>query len=166
MIYRRATLWALVALILLSSRPEAALPSAAPVYAAVPSDEARRVHYVVSEARRWGQDPDLMLRISRQENFTARRDAWSPTGCCIGLMQVNIRPWLGYFDTQCGGSDLLDRRVNACYGVLIYVYHLYRDCGGDRECALRSYYQGPGAGRTPNPAGDQYVAAVMGREGL
>lgn len=141
-------------------------PLAHAIEAAPPTPERLRTYHVTSQALRWGADPDTLLRISRQENFTARRDAWSPTRCCVGVMQINVRAWLGYFDQQCGGSDLLDVRTNACYGVLVYQYHRHVDCAGDAACALRSYYMGPTDGRHDSPAGRAYIERVMSREGL
>jgi len=102
------------------------------------SSDARRDIAVREAAIRWGMDVDTALAISHTENWTGKPGAWSRTGCCVGIMQVNVRQWYGRFHTECGGSDLFDPRTNACYGVLIWRHHL-RECGGDGDCALRAY---------------------------
>ena len=61
----------------------------------------------------------------------------------------------GKFDVECEGSDLLNPRVNICYGTLIWLGHL-EECGRVVECALRNY-----VGQDRNiRAGDRYVADV------
>ena len=102
------------------------------------SSDARRDTAVREAAIRWGVNVDTALAISHTENWTGIPGVWSRTGCCVGIMQVNVRQWYGRFHTACGGSDLFDPRTNACYGVLIWRHHL-RECGGDGDCALRAY---------------------------
>ncbi len=102
------------------------------------SSNARRDTAVREAAIRWGVNVDTALAISHTENRTGISGAWSRTGCCVGIMQVNVRYWYGRFHKECGSSDLFDPRTNACYGVLIWRHHL-RECGGDGDCALRAY---------------------------
>lgn len=102
------------------------------------SSDAHRDIAVREAATRWGMNVDTVLAISHTENWTGKPGAWSRSGCCVGIMQVNVRQWYGKFHTECGGSDLFDPRTNACYGVLIWLHHL-RECGGDGDCALRAY---------------------------
>lgn len=102
------------------------------------SSDARRDTAVREAATRWGINIDTALAISHTENWTGIPGAWSRTGCCIGIMQVNVRYWYGRFHKECDGSDLFDLRTNACYGVLIWRHHL-RECDGDGDCALRAY---------------------------
>lgn len=77
----------------------------------------------------------LALQISRAENRGAVPGAWSPTGCCVGVMQVHVRLHYGEYDSECGGSDLLTVRDNACYGVMILRDNL-------RECAAAGLRNG------------------------
>ena len=120
------------------------------------SSDARRDIAVREAAIRWGIDVDTALAISHTENWTGKPGAWSRTGCCVGIMQVNVRQWYGKFHTECGGSDLFDPRTNACYGVLIWRHHL-GECGGDGDCALRAY-----VGQHRNwKAGDFYLQEIQ-----
>ena len=102
------------------------------------SSDTRRDIAVREAAIKWGINIDTVLAISHTEHWTGKPGAWSRSGCCVGIMQVNVRQWYGSFHTECGGSDLFDPRTNACYGVLIWRHHL-RECGGDGDCALRAY---------------------------
>ncbi|MEE8251314.1 MAG: transglycosylase SLT domain-containing protein [Gemmatimonadales bacterium] len=102
------------------------------------SSDAQRDTAVRQAAIRWGINVDTALAISHTENWRGIPGAWSRTGCCVGIMQVNVRHWYGRFHEECGNSDLFDIRTNACYGVLIWQHHL-RECGGDGDCALRAY---------------------------
>ena len=100
--------------------------------------------------------PDTALAISHTENWRGIPGAWSTTGCCVGVMQVNVRYWYGRFHRECGGSDLFDIHTNACYGVLIWQHHL-RECRGDGACALRAY-----VGQRNNPTiGDFYLREIQ-----
>jgi soluble lytic murein transglycosylase-like protein len=115
------------------------IPIASPIVVTDTLSTGTRRDIAVREtAIRWGINVDTALAISHAENTTGKPDAWSSTGCCVGIMQVNVRRWYGRFHAECGGSDLFDMRTNACYGVLIWRYHL-RECGGDGDCALRAY---------------------------
>ena len=120
------------------------------------SSDAHRDIAVREAAIRWGINVDTALAISHTENWTGKPDAWSRTGCCIGIMQVNVRRWYGRFHTECGGSDLFDPRTNACYGVLIWRHHL-RECGGDGDCALRAYV----GQRNNRRVGDFYLQEIQ-----
>lgn len=102
-----------------------------------------------------GVDPELAVRVSIRENRQAIPDLWSPTGCCVGLMQVNVdvhlqrywgvcmrrhdAPWA--WAVAATVEDLKDPQVNACYGVHILKEHL-RMCNGEVRCALRGYVGG------------------------
>ena len=116
------------------------------------SSDARRDTAVREAAIRWGVNVDTALAISHTENWTGIPGAWSRTGCCVGIMQVNVRQWYGRFHTECGGSDLFDPRTNACYGMLIWRHHL-SECGGDGDCALRAYV----GQRNNRMVGDSYL---------
>ena len=120
------------------------------------SSDARRDIAVREAAIRWGLNVDTVLAISHTENWTGIPGAWSRTGCCVGIMQVNVRYWYGRFHKECGNSDLFDIRTNACYGVLIWQHHL-RECGGDGDCALRAYV----GQRTNRTVGDFYVQEIQ-----
>ena len=108
-------------------------PVATPTLQPPTRDEA-----VVAAAEQWGVDPALALAVSYTENWSGDDSAWSRTHCCVGIMQVNVKVWFGVFHEQCGGSDLLDRATNACYGVLILRGYL-RECDGELRCALTKY---------------------------
>ena len=115
------------------------MPLASPIVVAdTLSSDARRNMAVREAAIRWGVNVDTALAISHVENWRGIPGAWSRTGCCVGVMQVNVGYWYGKFHKECGGSDLFDPRTNACYGVLIWRHHL-GECGGDGDCALRAY---------------------------
>ena len=130
-----------------------------PAIEAVPSSSVLRDYWVKHYALKLGHDTTRLVAISHAENLRGIRDAWSPTGCCVGVMQVNM-DWFGEFDEECKGSDLLDIRVNACYGNLIWRFHL-RKCEGKVECALRDY-----VGQEFNIlAGNFYVSEVERRMG-
>ncbi len=133
------------------------LPFASPIVVTdTLSSDARRDIAVREAAIRWGINVDTVLAISHTENWTGKPAAWSRTGCCVGIMQVNVRQWYGRFHTECGGSDLFDLRTNACYGVLIWRHHL-GECGGDGDCALRAY-----VGQHNNRmAGDFYLQEIQ-----
>ena len=129
----------------------------APAIEAVPSPSVLRDYWVKHYALKLGHDTTRLVAISHAENWRGIRNAWSPTGCCVGIMQVNM-DWFGEFDGECNGSDLLDVRVNACYGNFIWRFHL-RNCEGDVECALRDY-----VGQEFNIlAGNFYVSEVERR---
>ena len=121
------------------------------------SSDAQRHAAVREAAIKWGLSVDTALAISHAENTGGRSDAWSRTGCCLGIMQVNVRYWYGAFHSECGGSDLFDVRTNACYGVLIWRHHL-RECEGDGECALRAY-----VGQHRNWASGDFYVQDIGR---
>lgn len=121
--------------------------------------EEVRVEAVRQAARTVGVDSVTLLQVSRQENWTADPYAWSPNGCCVGLMQVNVRVWYGAFDEECGGSDLLRPYENACYGAHIYKRAL-QDCKGRVSCALGRY-----VGATTDTARAEYVRGVLSRSG-
>ncbi len=120
------------------------------------SSDARRDTAVREAAISWGINIDTALAISHTENWTGIPDAWSRTGCCVGIMQVNVRYWYGRFHKECGGSDLFDVRTNACYGVLIWRHHL-RECDGDGDCALRAYV----GQRNNRMVGDFYLHEIQ-----
>ena len=109
----------------------------APAIEAVPSSSILRDFWVKHYALKLGHDTTRMVAISHAENWRGIRNAWSSTGCCVGIMQGNL-DWFGDFDDECEGSDLLNVRVNACYGNYIWRFHL-RNCKGNVECALRDY---------------------------
>ena len=120
------------------------------------SSDARRDIAVREAAIRWGVNVDTALAISHTENWRGIPGAWSRTGCCVGIMQVNVRYWYGRFHEECGSSDLFDIRTNACYGVLIWRHHL-RECDADADCALRAY-----VGQRKNPrVGDSYLQEIQ-----
>ena len=111
-----------------------------------------RVMTVWEEALEGGVDPELMVRLSERENFRGIANAWSPTGCCVGVMQVNVRVHLQEHWGKCMDrtgepwewrvrariEDLYDVRVNACYGVEIFKNKVAR-CDGNVTCALYLY---------------------------
>ena len=120
------------------------------------SNDTRRDAAVREAAIRWDVSVDTALAISHTENWRGIPGAWSTTGCCVGVMQVNVRYWYGRFHRECGGSDLFDIHTNACYGVLIWQHHL-RECRGDGACALRAY-----VGQRNNPTiGDFYLREIQ-----
>ena len=141
-----------VATMMLARRPEPIMPEIVQQPLTTPDDV--RDYWVRVYAERFETDARWVSAISHAENTRGLHDAWSPNRCCVGPMQVHIR-WTGRFDTECEGSDLLNARVNRCYGVLIWKQHL-GDCRGVVECALRDY-----VGQEDNiVAGDRYVADV------
>jgi len=144
----------LLGLILVSLPPQAVLPITEPIEAAPPSAEESRTYWVQHYAGNLGVDSALALAVSRTENWTAVRNAWSPTDCCVGVMQVNVSVWYGVYDEQCGGSDLMAYRDNACYGVHILKYYL--DSSDTVAEALRRY-SGHGTAMGARP----YVERVM-----
>lgn len=114
------------------------LPVAAPIIAVPPTVEETRTHWVVYWAQEFDVDTTLALAVSRAENWSGIFDAWSPTGCCIGAMQVNVAVWYGIFNSACSGSDLMKTRDNTCYGVLILKHHL-TEANGNVLLALQAY---------------------------
>jgi len=132
------------------------LPIADPITVTPPTAEEQRTYWVTHWARVFEVDTTLALQVSRAENWTAVRNAWSSTLCCVGDMQVNVGVWYGWFDEECGGSDLLTHRDNTCYGVLILRHYLWRT-GGNVEEALRLYL---GASTMTKARG--YIDDVMG----
>lgn len=120
---------------------------------ALPEAEPTRASVVVEAAQAAGVDPALALATSMIENWSGDRKAWSPTGCCVGIMQVHTMH-LGVYDSLCGGSDLLSLKDNACYGAQILARYL-RDCKGDERCALRRYV----GADTSNPS--RYITDVL-----
>ncbi len=132
-------------------------PFASPIVVAdTLSSDARRDMAVREAAIRWGVNVDTALAISHTENWRGIPGAWSRTGCCVGIMQVNVGYWYGKFNTECAGSDLFDPRTNACYGVLIWRHHL-RECGGVGDCALRAYV----GQRNNRTVGDFYLREIQ-----
>lgn len=119
----------------------------------VPPPPSRALHeYIIArEAERVGLDTTLAVAISRWENPKSDPRAWSPNGCCVGLMQVNVSYWHGSYDQQCG-TELYNPRVNACYGVRIFLWHLQQEAQ-DTLRALAAY-----SGYARN-----YVARVLAR---
>jgi len=109
----------------------------APITATPPTREELRIEAVTRWADSLGVDPALALALSRRENKTAQDSAWSPTGCCVGVMQVYVKLHAGSYDELCG-SDLLTLETNACYGVAI-LRDVLDDCDGSVHCALRRY---------------------------
>ena len=113
---------------------------------------SQRVMTVWEEAERAGVEPELMVRLSERENYGGIANAWSPTGCCVGVMQVNVRVHLQEHWAKCMDregpawewrvrarvEDLYDVRVNACYGVEIFKTKL-EWCEGRVKCALWLY---------------------------
>ena len=136
------TLWAL----------DIGLEAPSPPPPAPPSVETR-ASAVVRGATLAGVEPSLALAVSMTENWSGDRKAWSPTGCCVGVMQVHTMH-LGVYDSLCGGSDLLSLRDNACYGAAILASYL-KECKGDERCALRRYV----GADTTNPA--RYIGDVL-----
>ena len=143
------------------------VPESPPIGARPPTAEETRVWAVTSQSIRFGVDPAFALRLSRRENESASPTVWSSTGCCTGIMQVNIDHLADYWAvcvnpvTQVGlYADsvvvMQGNRVNACYGVRIWLDKLAR-CSNDRRCALQFYV---GASRPENiPRG--YVEAIL-----
>ena len=127
--------------------PCAGCPEEAP-----PAPETR-ASAVLRGAALSGVEPALALATSMTENWSGDRKAWSPTGCCVGVMQVHTMH-LGVYDSLCGGSDLLSLRDNACYGAAILARYL-KECGGEEKCALRRYV----GADTSNPA--RYINDVL-----
>jgi soluble lytic murein transglycosylase-like protein len=130
------------------------LPVAPAVYAKPPTQHALRMLIVWRWASWFNVDTQLALAVSRVENWSGRPTAVSPTGCCVGVMQVHVAVWQGHFP-QCG-QDLLDMGTNACYGVLILKHYL-EVCGGDVDCALQ-LYGGWGSATRAGP----YIEKVRG----
>lgn len=130
--------------LLLAAVAVAALASDKPGYVAPPivvpppTPDDFRDEAIRNQATKWGIDPNVMLLVSHAENFSGIRDAWSYNHCCVGIAQVHVKIWLGVFDKECGGSDLLTYDTNACYGVLILKTAL-KECKQDIECALYKY---------------------------
>ena len=133
----------------------ARVPVGAPIYA-VPTPHVERNYWIGVYAEQFEADAAWLRAISLAENPRGLPQAWSRTRCCVGPMQVHVPKWFGRFDTECGGSDLYDPRVNVCYGVLVWRAHM-ATCRQIIACALRDY-----VGQGWNVAeGNRYVAEVL-----
>ncbi len=156
-----------------TGRKELPLPTAETLVVRPPTPAALRDYWVV----RWAEQvslielathgllqativpPELALQVSRAENWRGLPGAWSPIGCCVGVMQVHVAEHYGNYDKQCGGSDLMTTRDNACYGVYILRDYL-RECRwagavNVTTCAVARY----GGGRSPKTRA-RYLAFV------
>ena len=126
--------------------PPLPLPVAPPLVAVLPTAHAFHEYVIAREAERVGLDTALAIAISRRENPRSDLRAWSYNDCCVGLMQINVKykgtGWLGKFVQECRGGDVVedmyDPRINACYGVRIFVWHLGEE-HGDTTTALGAY---------------------------
>jgi soluble lytic murein transglycosylase-like protein len=100
-----------------------------------------RDRVVAQEARRAGVSPALAVAVSHVENWSGDRFAISRTGCCLGVMQVNVSVWSKAFLEECGEHSLTDVRTNACVGVMILRHYLHRTRSTHQ--ALAAYYGEP-----------------------
>jgi hypothetical protein len=127
--------WAVALIVWLFAVPSP-LPVAPAIEASV-SYHIQRVYHVRTQAARIGLDPDFAVRVSLAENWSGHPEAVSPTGCCVGIMQIHSL-WLtsGLVD-ECG-YDLIDMETNACMGVRILQGYL-TECEGEKRCALHKY---------------------------
>jgi len=132
------------------------LPVAQPVEA-VASQEARRSYYVRKAAEEIGIDPAFALRVSRAENWSGDPEAVSPTGCCVGILQIHYQ-WLESPLAVACGRDLTDMETNACFGVRILAGYL-AECSGERLCALHKYVGATSARGKAKVV--RYVASVL-----
>lgn len=127
---------ALIALVGISCTKER-LPVAQPIEAWQPMLSEIRDYVVADEAKKWGVDTLLALAVSHVENWGGDTLARSISGA-RGVMQVMPTTWMGVFHKECGGSDLINMRQGACYGVLVLKHYLEK-CHGRVPCALYRY---------------------------
>jgi hypothetical protein len=114
-------------------------------------------------------DPQLAIAVSHVENWGGDSAVIHPKSGAIGLMQV-MPFWSDSFTTECGTSPLIDRKSNACRGVLIALMY-FEECG-DWDCALIKYLgaackpkDGPLTCGRKQKAADDYIHGVMRRLG-
>lgn len=124
---------------------------------------------VSAQAQRFHMDPSLAIAVSHVENWGGDSAVVHPRSGAIGLMQV-MPFWADSFTTECGTAPLIDRRSNACRGVLISV--MYFQACGDWDCALTRYLgaecrpkDGPLLCARKRKAADDYIHGVMKRLG-